>query len=503
MLPTDHQGGWSARGTSAERSIQLAQQTIYRFLLNIVRKWPPEEVLLEFKRLFLYHVDSVNSAAINAVYEIVFSDNEIEFRNTIKRCCYILINNWDATRRYKAIQDLVTAFEEATQSRETVSPTLKQMRNWIERFCRSQDYADLKLFASRYDESPAEEGKWVRRYTSYLLVPQYINLNNPVEQREAARALAQQLRDQFKFDLAMYVARSQSGRQVEKPVKNPTVLGDEVLRLIKLVVAKRGTYSYTNLANIFLNQTKNITFQEFKQCLQKYLVFSVEVKDFAHTLQTKLAEKLADLYAEHHNEVLNDALILRTCNRVIEYLTCENHQEPSPLFGLLLSQGNPLTLVIALLKLILVSRNSRTFLEARIAELIRYYEKFPEEECHWIVNFLEIFNVTFTIYAENVQYNLIRMSDPVLGKSPIADRASYEPLMSGEVPELLNLDAYRIFSQLKHNIQREENTPLELLVGQEEVPHSPGEELMVSEELHKLLPDRWSDSDVVDRPNPT
>jgi hypothetical protein len=486
VLPTEHQVGWSAKGTSAERGIQLAQQTIYRFLLNIVRKWPPEEVLLEFKRLFLYHVDSVNSAVINAVYEIVFSDNEVEFRNTIKRCCYILINNWDATRRYKAIQDLVAAFEAAAQSRETISPTLKQMRNWIHRFCRSQDYADLKLFAARYDESSAEEGQWVRRYTSYLLVPQYIDLNNPIEQREAARALAQQLRDQFKFDLAMYVARSQSGRKTEQPAKNPTVLGEEVLRLIKLVVAKRGTYSYGNLANIFLNQTKNITFQEFKQSLQKYLVFSVESSEFTHTLQTRLAEKLENLYVEHHDEVLNDALILRTCNRIIEYLTCENRQEPSPLFGLLLSQGNPLTLVIALLKIILISRNSRTFLEARIAELIRYYEKYPEDECRWIVHFLEIFNVTFTIYAENVQYNLIRMQDPVLLGQPVVDRA---PVTGSDHLELRNLDAYRIFSQLKIKAQREENAPLELLVGQDELAAIETEEGLTYRLQHSLTRD--------------
>ena len=36
------------------------------------------------------------------------------------------------------------------------------------------------------------------------------------------------------------------------------------------------------------------------------------------------------------------------------YLTCENGKEPSQLFILLLSQGNPLTLVITLLKIVLI-----------------------------------------------------------------------------------------------------------------------------------------------------
>jgi hypothetical protein len=96
------------------RHIQQSQEAIYDFLLEIVKKWPPEEVLLEFKRLFIYHVDSVSSDAMQSLYEIVFSNNEEEFRNTLKRCCYILVNNWDATRNYKPIQELIQAFSDTT-----------------------------------------------------------------------------------------------------------------------------------------------------------------------------------------------------------------------------------------------------------------------------------------------------------------------------------------------------------------------------------------------------
>jgi len=88
-------------------------------------------------------------------------------------------------------------------------------------------------------------------------------------------------------------------------------------------------------------------------------------------------------------------------------------------------------LVITLLKLILISKYSRTHLEARIAELIHYYQDFPEDECAWIVNFLEVFNVTFAIHAENVQYNLIRMQ------------------MDEKPAHIFDPDKYRIFSQLK------------------------------------------------------
>ncbi|MGV0026779.1 hypothetical protein [Phormidesmis priestleyi] len=444
ILMDEHQNEQPDRPSRPGRSIHLAQETIYRFLLDVVRKWPPEEVLIEFKRLFLYHVDSVSSGAVHAVYDIVFSNNEEEFRNTLKRSCYILVNNWDASRNFKPIQELVQVFQDNALDLHTISPTLKRLRQWIENFRNSKDYEELTLFASRYEEQ--QTGPWISRYTSYLLVPQYVDLANPIEQREAARALSKQLKDRFKFDLAMYIAKSQIISSPERSPRNPTALGDDVLRLIKTIVAKRGAFSYANLANIYLNQIRHLNYRDFKQSLRKYLIFSVDNNKFAETLRTKLSDKLELLYADYDDGLVNDALVLRTCNRVVEYLTTENRKDPSELFVLLLSQGNPMTLVIVLLKLILICKNARTHLEAQIAELIRYYEKFPEEDCWWVVNFLEIFNVTFAIYAENVQYNLIKMEENQLPSHLDIRQA--------------DLDEYRIFSQLKHDYRLE---PTEIL----------------------------------------
>ncbi|GAP99225.1 hypothetical protein [Leptolyngbya sp. NIES-2104] len=416
--------------TSGSPEIYQTQETLYQFLLEIVREWLPEEVLLEFKRLFFYQIDSPSSEAVEAVHQLVLLNDETEFRNALKRCCYILINNWDAARQYKAIQDLVQSFQDSTIEAQAISPIIKRLKSWVENFKNSSDYEELRLFTARYEEQ--QKSKWISRYTSYLLVPQYVEIANPIEQREAARALSRQLKDRFKFDLAMYIARSQSASSPEKLPKNPTALGDNVLMLIKAIVAKRGQYSYANLANIFINQIQTLNYKEFKQSLQKYLIFSVDHNsDHAIALQSKLAEKLKSLYSDYDSVPLTDALILRTCNRIIETLTTENRQDPSPLFTVLLSQGNPMTLVIVLLKLVLICNASRSHLEAQIAVLIRHYEQFSEQDCGWVINFLEIFNVTFAIHAENVQYNLVKMQQ------------------AQEAAPQTNLDHYRIFSQMK------------------------------------------------------
>jgi hypothetical protein len=297
------------------------------------------------------------------------------------------------------------------------------------------------LFAARLSEERTlnRPGEWASRYTSYLLVPQYVDETNPIEQREAAKTLSRRLRDKFKFDLAMYTAHAQSSSpsSSHKLVQNPTTLGDGVLRLIKAIVAKRGDFSYRNLSRLFLEQTHGGTYLGFKASLTKYLLYTVRNNPISQQIESYLEAKLSGLYLEHDSDTLDPSLLLRTCNRMIDCLMTENQEMPSPLFTLVLSQGNCLTLAIILLKLILISRNSHLYLEVRIADLIRYYEAFPREQCQWVINFLEVFQVTFAICADNIEYNLVKVQS-------VSSTASQTELDGDD------LATFRIFSQMIH-----------------------------------------------------
>lgn len=420
-----------------QRDISNAQTVIYQFLLDAVKTWPPEEVLAEFRRLFIHQVNTTSSDTVPALYEIVFANQEQEFHNTLKRACYILINNWEIKRQYAYISDLIDLFSDGLIQKTTMSPTSRRLRQWLQNFVDGEDFREIKLFANRHDETNIQP--WSQRYTSYLLVPQYANLSNPVEQRDAARMLSFRLREKFKFDLAFYTAHSQrpaSPSSNAVTTQNPTALGDEVVRLIKFIVARRGQFNHLNLAHIFLGQTKDIRYKAFKKSLCKYLLFSVEKQNGASIFRHNLSHKLDELYTTHNNRKLDDALLLRTCNRIIDYLTSEDGQQPSTMFALLLSQGNPLTLVIVLLKIILICNYSRVHLESRIAVLIRYYENLSEEDCRWVLNFLEVFRITMTIHAENIEYNLVH---------PQVNHVEE----AGATITVKESDQYRIFSQAK------------------------------------------------------
>jgi hypothetical protein len=449
-------------------TVSQAQEIIYQFLLELVKTCPPDQVLQEFRHLFIQHDESSSDETIPALHLILFANDETEFRNTLKRSCYILVNNWEVSRHYEAIQSLIKLFQDPLLYRSTFSPTLKRLRYWLIRFIDSQDFQDLKLFAARYAEAKTinRPGEWANRYAPYLLVPQYINEANPIEQRRAARALSRRLKDQFKFDLAMYTAYSQRSLAERRKVENPTALGDDALRLIKAIVAKRGDFSYRNLARLFLEQVKDSTYSYFKNALPFYLLYTVRANPMAEQIQDYLIDRLTPLYSDYDSQILDSSLLLRTCNRLIDYLMTEDRENPSHLFTLILSRGNALTLAVILLKLILISRGSNLYLEVRIADLIRYYEQFPTDKCQWVINFLEVFRVTFAIYAENIEYNLVKVPN----SEALRLRHNGELYLPGE--ELSSqgdglvvdetLESFRIFSQMLYYPIRDNSLDLPL-----------------------------------------
>lgn len=419
---------FSSELNTKAKGIFYAQDKIWQYFLNLVKSAAPEVVLAEFENLFIHPNFSANNEIEKALQTIILYKNEQEFRNTIKRCIYILLNTWIYSRKYQYTQILIEKLSIQNLSYRGSSTFLRGLRSWLINFLKSQDYEEVKVVASKYDDK--ETQNWKSRYTSYLLTPQYLNSHNSVEQRQAARRLSQQLQDKYKFDLAMFTAHSHTNSSPNDKVKNPTALGNEALRLIKNLLAKQGFFNYVHLAHIFLSQTEQLEYQMFKKSLLNYLIFSVENASLVASIKMQLTQKLDLLYQHENQQPLRNGLILRTSNRMIEYLTIGNNNKPSDLFVLIASQGNPLTLAILILKVILISPPSRTYLELSIAKLIDYYGNYSKEDCQWVINFLEVTKMILTMYTENVKYNLVNME-----KEKLRTRKTIEE------------NVYRIFSQ--------------------------------------------------------
>lgn len=408
---------------------QDLQDTICNFFIQSTKTNPPDLVLKKFDNLFISQIQREHPEIYHALYSLVRLNQEPIFRSTLKRCCYILINNWNAARNQQYREELIQLFSKLPEENKNLPTAQQRLKKWLKNFFYSEDYQELSLMVSKYSDRDA---RWSNRYASYLLASQYLDYKKPPEQRQAARDLSHQLKEQFNYDLAMYTARSQLAVTSAIPYQNPTALGDDVRSLIQKILAKRGKFSNPSLANIFLKQVDGFIYKQFKRSFFKYLIYSLENHEILESSGISLSGYITLLYQEHNEKKWDSHLLLRTCNRVIEYLTIEKPDRPSTVFTLLAIQGQAYTLTLLLLKIILISKNSYTHLEACIGYLIQFYEHYPESDCEWLISFLETVKVTLAIYVENVRYNLVNVD--------------------GDRPKIQNndsLNSYWVFSQVK------------------------------------------------------
>jgi hypothetical protein len=423
----------------SDSELEKLQAEIYRLWSEKIDLLSPEQILAEFQRFFLDYQPGREDSQLQKSLDILVAANRKDtFIYTLKRCTYLLIYQWQKSKNYSLIVNLVDRLVIFNNNKSLIASRnnslyRRKVIGWIINFTESKDYEEMIFFSLKYDKNRAKH--WSYRYVYYLLIFQSINIDNPKEQRDAAKLMARNIKQEFKFNLAMYVSRSQMEIELNENDKNPTLLGKEVLHFIKSIAAKQEQFSYRNIANIFLKQTQNMSYINFKFALQKYLVFGLEEKKIAENIQNKLLSEFSSLYQNKNQEKIDNALFLRTCNKVFELFSIDSNRKPSDLFILLITQQSHFTLVLILLKLILISPNSRIHLETKIAEIIKYYMDSPEKQCKWLINFLEIFNITFAIYADqDVEYNLIKK------KSNKANAQTKDPL-----------DSYQIFLQYNNS----------------------------------------------------
>ncbi|NEQ96936.1 MAG: hypothetical protein F6K30_09460 [Cyanothece sp. SIO2G6] len=385
-----------------------------------------------FRQLFTHSIDSFELDLGPSIHTLLTAGQVEHFCYTLNRVCYILINNWDTARKYDAIVELVEILSTSRQLSSGVSPKLRKLRSWLGAFTASKAFQQLKVYTSRYEQSP----HWTQRYTSYLLAIQYLNPDSPEEQRQIAYSMSSSIKYEFKRNLALYTVQSEKSLKLttsDVEVENPTLLGENILPLIKTILTKKGQYSCQNLANIFLAQAQELRYRSFKRSLLEYLIFPMTPHASIDVLSNQLSGKIGTLYSHYDDHLVSESIRLRTANRVIEWLTTEKQGQPSAIAQLLLAQGRALTLAVLLLKVVMISPKSQAYLEARIGNLVEYHQGLPEEECQWLIQFLEILRVTFTIYSDRtVNYSLVSMPSKTTAKS--AKSAN------------LNLNSYRIFS---------------------------------------------------------
>lgn len=425
------------------QGIEQAQKRIYEFFLDVVRCKSPDLVLVDFRNLFINFSDDNNPEITYALDQILTAYNEKEFFYTLKRCCYILINNWTVSNKRDCIQSLIDTFNHPSIHKKPKSIKLRTLRIWLQIFIKSEDFQSLKLFTLHLEGHGNHDQNWGNRFASYLLAYQYTNPDSPQEQRQAANLLAQKMKDKFKFDLAMYTARIGTQSSTQNHSTNPTSLTNNVINLVTLMLTKKSVLNCQQLAINFLENIQNLSYQEFKFSLLKYIDFSMADAEISETVQTKLSHGLRDLNSNHNDDPVSKLLIFKTAKYLISEITISDRDQPTELFNILLHHTNPINLVMLLVKLLLLNESIRPLLEIRVASIIKYYSQYSESKCKSVISFIDMLNIALAIYAGETRYNLVRMTPNELPNLPEGNTKSDSHISNFDTRE------YRIFSQAR------------------------------------------------------
>jgi hypothetical protein len=112
-----------------------------------------------------------------------------------------------------------------------------------------------------------------------------------------------------------------------------------------------------------------------------------------------LHEHLKNTLPQSDNQKPSEFLILRTCSQLLNFLVVESSQRPKHFVfvDLITNLGATVTTVL-LLKIVLLCRKVKPYLEKRFSILFNHYESSTRDGVPWLIKSLENLNVAFSIH---------------------------------------------------------------------------------------------------------
>jgi hypothetical protein len=400
-----------------------AEQQLYDHLITVVQTELPEQLLHRFRLLFVDAAGYPDHQTAATLDKLAASKTaEQEFSHILNRCCHILINRWQPRSQTQAfIPELIALFE-STPSRPVTefsrARSARRIRELVQIFTKSEQYQALRRFAqvSNTPANPIEQsspwnqvlGQSIHRYP-YLYEHCLLIEGGVTGQLKSVRGLQVQAQQKFEQDLSRYVTSVVRCSQINRlgavatadrllqSVPNPTLLSYEELGFaIQQFVGKvDGFHTCRDSAQQFLQQmqhTKN--YRTFKSDLYGYLTASVDPAYGSRQFNKKLHVFLKAQNPQSDSQPLSEFLVTRTCTNLLNFLVIESPQkaEHFVFIDLIGNMGATLTTGI-LLKIVLVCRKVRPYLEKRFAILFNHYEHHTSNGIQWLVQSLETLNV--------------------------------------------------------------------------------------------------------------
>ncbi|MGF1459071.1 MAG: hypothetical protein ACFBSG_08590 [Leptolyngbyaceae cyanobacterium] len=404
------------------RSVSPQEQALYDHLLAYAEHEAPEQLIERFQALFIEGV-GYNNHEVVSLLDAIISDREAEeyFHFVLNRCCHILINRWQGNSQFQyAIPQLVDLFERSptAEVREyTRHRQVRQLHNVVRQFTKTEQYLTLKRLSCLIDADSHQQneqrplGNLIQRYP-YLYEYCLVSEDSPEAHHRHIRYMQAQAQQQFEVNLSHYVtyrvrqarlkklSPDQRNLQRLKPVSNPTLLSDrELVSSLNQFSGKvyQGQ-NYCDSAQLFLQQTKTANFGEFKRSLYDYLGTSIDPVYGQRKFNKLLSTQLEHTLPQNEDQPLNDFLMIRTCSQLLNFLVLESSANPQHfIFIDLINNLGPLSTTGLLIKLVLVCRKVKPYLEKRFSTLFSHYETSTQNNVQWLVKVFENLNVALSM----------------------------------------------------------------------------------------------------------
>jgi len=418
------------RGIDNHQALLAAEQVLYDFLLESVQKDSPEEIIDNFRRLFIEGRNYGNAKVYSALETLVKSKEiDEKFNFFFNRCCYILVNRWQMTPQMQsAIPQFVSVFENITGPRIGYSPVPLKIKQLVRGFVETDQYLKLQRVATIVSTKTTinnSVGSLIKRYP-YLYDHCLLSDDSSQEHRSTVRAIKHQAKKEFEVNISRYVTYKVRMAEISKieekpkniiqPVKNPTLLTDKELnRSLKQFVGNvENGHSYKGLSEDFLAQAPHIqTFKDFKKELYEYLLSAVEPPYGRGQFNKKVTNILQNSLSQYDEERPSEFLVTRTSSQLLNMLVVESSSQPEHYLFIDMITNMGVTKTIGLLlKIVLISHKIKPYLEKKFAILFNHYDSFTSDGVPWLVKALENLQIALSVHFGKVDLSGLRRYNP-------------------------------------------------------------------------------------------
>ncbi len=404
------------------RQPTIEEQQLYDHLLYCVQVESCSQLIERFRSLFLDGPRYEDPLVWTALERVATSKQaEQEFKFVINRCCHILINRWQMQPQlHWAIPELVTLFENSPDPSKVKSRGARRLRHLVQLFSETEQYVTLQRL-SRVMSGSIEAigngsipvGTLIQRYP-YLYEHCLLSEDSSYEHQQTVRQIQARIQRRFELDLSQYVTyqvrRAQAVRtnslenldKIIQPVNNPTLLTErELAAALKQFVGKvQGSDTYRDVAQSFLTHSSQTTsYKALKDDLYEYLTASIDPSYGKRQFNERLYTHLQDILPQCESQKPTEFLLVRTCSQLFNFLVVESPQRPNhfTFVDLITNLGATLTTGL-LLKIVLLCRKVKPYLEKRFAILFNHYESVTKDGAPWLVKSLENLNIAFSVH---------------------------------------------------------------------------------------------------------